>query len=87
MKKALANQIAKLWNENFAGSTEATLTEAVVKEYGREKDCTVLIIPKGAWNTGETFYHVEHLADVRRAFKVSCYVTIDNGKCVAHIHA
>lgn len=85
MKKTKANQIARAWNENLAGSTEATLTEAVVKKYG--SDYNVLIVPKGDYNTGDTFYHVEELADVCRVFRQSCYVTIErDGKCVAHIH-
>lgn len=64
MKKALANKIAKHWNEYFAGSTDATKTIAVVKHEN------VYIYPT-ADNDGRCFYHNEELADVMRTFKVS----------------
>ena len=64
MKKALANKIAKHWNENFAGHTEATRPIAKVS------DGNVYIYPT-AENDGRCFYHVEEFADVMRCFKVS----------------
>lgn len=73
MKKALANQIAKLWNENFAGSYEPTRTVAKVGGSSNQ-DYYVEICPD-VTNVGNSFHHIEELADVMRAFKVSAYVT------------
>lgn len=85
MKKSLANQIAKLWNENFAGYTEATKTKAVVTESGRG-DYAVEVNPTDA-NTGHAFYSHAELTDVERAFKVSAYVTQDeNGLLYGRIY-
>lgn len=72
MKKALANQIAKLWNSNFTGNYEPTRTIAVVTNH--KKDYYVEIVPDKN-NVGISFHHHEEMTDVERAFKVSAYVT------------
>lgn len=84
MKKNVANQIAKLWNEQFAGITEETRTKAVVVEGRTKSDCSVEIYPDGA-NVGRSFHHNEELTDVGRTFKVSGYVTIDDGKLIGRL--
>ena len=71
MKKSLANQIAKLWNENFAGNYEPTRTIAVVTNL--KKEYSVEIVPDNN-NVGISFHHHEELTDVIRAFKVSAYL-------------
>ena len=73
MKKRLANQICKLWNENFAGSYEPTRTKAVVEQNGVSSGYSVEIYPEKT-NVGNSFHHNEELADVMRAFKVSAYL-------------
>lgn len=78
MKKGLANQIAKLWNANFAGFTKETMTEAKVISD------TVEIVPAGE-NDGVVFYHVEELADITRAFHANSLVSFRSGKCIARI--
>ena len=78
MKKSLAKQIAKVWNELHAGNTEETKTTAQVSEDSVE------IVPT-ANNDGTAFYHVEDFADVMRAFGVSGYVTFRTGKFVARL--
>lgn len=86
MKKSLANQIERLWNEKHAGSYGPTRTKAVVMEGGRTDDFSVEIIPdKGNGNDGSSFHHQEEMTDVTRAFKVSSYValsTIDGAQVV-----
>lgn len=74
MKKALANQIAKLWNENFTGSYEPTKTKAIVNKNGVNGDFSVEIVPDGI-NVGNSFHHNDEVTDVSRAFKVSSYMT------------
>ena len=71
MKKNLANQIAKLWNENFAGSTSATKTKAFAEGEN------VYIYNVGDDNDGHVFFHTEELADVTRTFNVSSIVALD----------
>ena len=71
MKKSLANQISKLWNENFAGSTSATMTKAFAEGEN------VYIRNVGDDNDGHVFFHTEELADVTRTFKVSSIVVVD----------
>lgn len=73
MKKKRAEMIARLWNEQFAGSTKPTKTKAVVEKY--LDDYIVDIVPDGGDNL--TFHHVEEFADVCRTFKVSGYITFD----------
>ena len=76
MKKSLAKQIAKHWNEHFAGSTAATKTVAVAE------DTNVYIYP--TWeNVGDAFYHNEEFADMMRSFEISGLVCIREGKIVA----
>lgn len=75
MKKSLANQIAKLWNENLAGTYEPTKTEAIVcKEL---KEYAVEIRPCGK-NNGSSFHHHEEVTYVERAFKVNAYIGQDH---------
>ena len=84
MKKSLANQICKLWNENFAGSYEPTRTKAVVEQNGASGEYSVEIYPDEN-NVGNSFHHNEELADVMRAFKVSAYLITkvqDNGDVI-----
>ena len=73
MKKALANKIAKLWNENFAGNYEPTRTIAKVVNGSRSDENYVEIYPD-VTNVGNSFHHNEELVDVMRAFKVSAYL-------------
>lgn len=76
MKKSLANQIAKLWNDNFAGSTAATRTSA-------ESDGENVWIKPTDENDGTVFYHNEEFADVMRCFKVSGIVCLRDGQVLA----
>lgn len=78
MKKSLANKIAKHWNENFAGSTDATKTVAVAE------DDNVYICPT-ADNDGWCFYHVEEFADMIRTFRVDGLISCREGKCIARL--
>lgn len=78
LKKNVANQIAKLWNAEHAGYTPATKTVAMV-----EGDA-VNIYPAED-NIGVSFYHTEQLADITRAFRADCIITIKQGKVVARI--
>ena len=73
MKKALANQIVKLWNENFAGSYEPTRTIAKVVDGAVKGEHYVEIFPDKN-NIGNSFHHTEEIADVQRTFKVSAYL-------------
>ena len=68
MKKALAKQIAKHWNDHFAGRTPATRTVA-------ESDGENVWIKPTDENDGMCFHHNEELTDVSRAFKVNSYIT------------
>lgn len=90
MTKKLAKQIAELWNNQFAGNTEATMTKAVVDEPAQElhyaTSWSVEIRPDGEINLGDVFYHNEEFADVIRAFKVSGYVHIVDNKVVARLY-
>ena len=80
MKKSLTKIVASLWNANFAGHTDATKTKAIIEGE------TVYIYPEGEENDGTTFYHGDELADVKRAFQLSGYITIRDGKCVAVVY-
>ena len=79
MKKSLANQIAKVWNECHAGNTEETKTTAQVLGDAVE------IVPT-ANNDGTAFYHAEEFADIMRAFRVSGYVVLRAGKLIARLY-
>lgn len=89
MKKSVAKQIVKLWNENFENTTEATRTKAVVVEPYRKRNADeaweVEIIPDGDENIGRTFHVNEKMTDVERCFKVSGYVTISDGKIIGRL--
>ena len=86
MEKSLANQIAKLWNDNFAGSYEPTKTMAEVCV------CThggyfVVVHPYGDENDGHAFYSHNEVSDIARAFRVSSYITQDeNHRLCARIY-
>ena len=54
MKKSLANQIAKLWNENHVGSYEPTKTQAIVRKSAINGDYSVEVRPVGEENNGQT---------------------------------
>ena len=84
MKKSLANQICRLWNENLAGGYEPTKTCAETRndKYG---DYSVLISPCRE-NDGNVFHRNGELADIERVFRVNAYVTIgSDGKLYARI--
>ena len=76
MKKSLANQIAKLWNENHVGSYEPTKTHATV-ECSVKGDYSVEVHPVGEENDGHSFHHINTLASIEETFKVSAYITQD----------
>jgi len=80
MKKRLAKQIAKLWNEQFAGRTEETATIAKVEGDGKE-----VVIYHAKENDGMCFFQIENVTDITRIFNVSAYVECHSGKCVAHL--
>lgn len=77
MKKSLANQIAKLWNENHVGSYEPTMTHATVCECAVKSDYSVEVHPVGEENDGHSFHHLEELVNIEGTFKVSAYITQD----------
>ena len=76
MKKSLANTICKLWNENHVGSYEPTKTHATV-ECSVKGDYSVEVRPVGEENDGHSFHHINTLASIEEAFKVSAYITQD----------
>jgi len=84
MKKSLANQICRLWNESLVGGYEPTKTCAETRKdkYG---DYSVLISPCSE-NGGLAFHRNCELADIERLFAVNAYVTIGrDGKLYARI--
>ena len=83
MNKAKATQIAKLWNENFANTTNVTRTKAVVASSRlRGKTYYDVDIEPTDCNTGDAFYAALEAADVARAFKVSFLVDVTDNKAV-----
>ena len=74
MKRSLANQIAKLWNDKHVGSYEPTKTVANVVCGG---DDFAVEIHASGYNDGLSFHYVTELASMEQAFKVSAYVTQD----------
>lgn len=81
MKKSLANQIARLWNERLAGNYEKTKTYAETRENGAGDYC-VEIHPCSE-NSGIAFHRHGELADLERVFGVNAYISIgsDNKLC------
>jgi hypothetical protein len=77
MKKSLANQICKLWNEQHVGSYEPTKTHAIVCESAAKGDYSVEVHPFGEMNDGHSFHIIEALANIEGALKVSAYITQD----------
>jgi hypothetical protein len=77
MKKSLANQICKLWNEQHVGSYEPTKTHAVVCKSAVENEYSVEVHPSGEMNDGHSFHSIEALANIEGALKVSAYITQD----------
>lgn len=77
MKKSLANQIAKLWNEKHVGSYEPTKTHAIVCECAVRGDYSVEVHPFGEMNDGHSFHGIEALANIEGTFKVSAYIKQD----------
>ena len=77
MKKSLANQICKLWNEQHVGSYEPTKTHAVVCKSAVENDYSVEVHPVGEENNGHSFHGIEALVSIEGTFKVSAYITQD----------
>jgi len=85
MKKSLANQICKLWNDNFAGSTPETRTQAEVTE--NATGYAVEVKNVGAENDGYAFFAHEEITDIERAFRVNAYITQDeNHRLYARIY-
>lgn len=78
MKKSLANQIAKLWNENHVGSYEPTKTQAIVRKSAINGDYSVEVRPVGEENNGHSFHSIKALANIEGALKVSAYITQDD---------
>lgn len=86
MKKSLANQIAKLWNENHVGNYEPTKTKAIVCKNAMKGEYSVEVHPFGENNDGDSFHCIEPVVDIERAFRVSAYITQDeNNKLYARI--
>lgn len=84
MKKSLANQICRLWNESLAGGYEPTKTYAETRKekYG---DYSVEISPCRE-NDGISFNRNAELADIERVFGVNAYIMIGrDGKLLARI--
>ena len=77
MKKNLANQICKLWNEQHVGSYEPTKTQAIVCKSAVGGDYSVEVHPVGEENNGHSFHHIDVLFNIVGAFKVSAYITQD----------
>ena len=80
MKKSLANQICKLWNENHVGSYEPTKTQAIVCESAVNGDYSVEVHPIGEENDGHSFHSIEALVNIEGTFKVSAYITQDENQ-------
>lgn len=76
MKKILANQIAKLWNDNFTGNFAPTKTKAEVMTDG-VGDYSVEVHPYGEDNDGHSFHSHDEVSNIERVFKVSAYITQD----------
>ena len=77
MKKSLANQIAKLWNENHVGSYEPTKTQAIVCKSAVRGEHSVEVHPVGEENDGHSFHSIEAVISIEGAYKVSAYITQD----------
>lgn len=77
MKKSLANQICKLWNENHVGSYLPTKTLATVCKSAVKEDYSVEVHPVGDENYGHSFHGIEALVGIEGTFKVSAYITQD----------
>lgn len=77
MKKSLANQICKLWNENHVGSYEPTKTQATVCKSHIKGEYSVEVHPCGDENDGHSFHYIEELTNIEGAFRVSAYITQD----------
>lgn len=79
MTKKKAEQIVKLWNNEFAGSTIQTQTIARV-----EKCCSgwsIEIHPAGG-NDGRAFYHAREMVDVARVFGLSHHIMWWDGELI-----
>ena len=87
MKKSLANQIAKLWNENHVGSYLPTKTQAIVCKGAINGEYAVEVHPSGEMNGGHNFHRIEALVSIETTFKVCAYITHDeNNKLYARIY-
>ena len=71
--------IAKKFRKMVENKTEATAVKVVPTESG------VDILPAKTNSTG-TFYYTEDMVDFCRVFHLSNYVSMDDGKVVAHIY-
>lgn len=74
MKKKIANQIAKKWNEDMTSRYALTRTKALVCKKGLRQDYAVEILPDGE-NDGSSFHHLEELVLVEKYYEVHAYVT------------
>ena len=77
MKKSLANQIAKLWNEKHVGNYEPTKTHAIVWKDAVKGNYSVEVHPFGEMNDGHSFHSIKELVSIEGTFKVSAYMTQD----------
>ena len=77
MKKSLANQICKLWNEQHVGNYKPAKTQAIVCKGEVNEDYSVEVHPIGEENDGHSFHSHNEVSDIERTFKVSSYITQD----------
>ena len=85
MKKDLATQIARLWNEHHSNYTSMTTTFATAKEDTANHSVYSVIINPTGDNDGSCFYQCAELSGIEEAFGVHSYITCRTGKCVAMI--
>jgi hypothetical protein len=85
MKKALARQIARLWNEKHSNYTSGTTTFATAKEDTAIHSVYSVIISPTGDNDGTCFYQCAELTGIEKAFNVHSYIACRTGKCVAII--
>lgn len=84
MKKKIAEHIVKVYNANFAHSTEKTRTRAeLVEQYTSESKNSwgVYIVPAGS-NCGTAFFASHECVDVSRVFGVSFIVSLIDDKLI-----
>ena len=85
MKKALATQIARLWNEHHSNYTNETTTFAVANEDTADHSVYSVIINPTGDNDGSCFSECAALSGIEKAFGVHSYIACRNGKCIGVI--